>query len=594
MNTNNTAAILKPRETWCDIVRGICALSVLMSHIPGFPDQGVMYVTPFTLPGFFILSGYFTKNCGGNIPEFLYSKTLKVIILKLMFCVTTVSLQVIAGLILHPSTIPDWLYNTLVVFLLKPTANFFSILTLCSVYFILINKICRDKPLPMILTGLALSAVGFAVSRERIIRLWCWDTALVCVSFFIFGYCARQSGAISGYRWKPKHAVISGAVFFAMVTAFALVRGVKHTRIIVGNNTFLSPLVSVPLFISGNYFIIALANVLPASSRPIRLLMYIGKHSMLFFMLGGPALAYIHYFHTLLFRATHWSFLQMLPYKVPAYLLLTTAVTLILSLLSDRFCPALNGNFRMKKELIKEYPKTCAAVCASVLIIGAGIIAAAVSGIIIPNRVYARHYEIHGVDVSSYQGSINWKQMEKQNVRFAFIKATEGSSHVDRFFDDNWKAVSETDIIAGAYHFFSFESSGQSQAEHFIATVPVTRNALPPVVDLEYYGDHERHPLPAEKIVPELKTLFDALEEHYGRRPIIYVTEPSYLQYVYSYFDDYDIWFREVKTSPPEGDWRFWQYTNRAKLDGYDGKEQFIDTNVFMGTKEEWEQFLRA
>ena len=593
---NSTAPVLKQREAWCDIIRGICSLTVILSHIPGIPGEIIMYITPFTLPCFFFLSGYFTKNYNGDLPSFLYNKVVKEIILKLMFCasVTTLSLRVIAGLILHPSTIPEWLYSIMTAFLIKPIGNFFSILALCSVYFILINKLCRDKQLPMVMAGLALAAVGFAITRPRFIKLWCWDTALFCVLFYILGYCSKKGGVISKIRFKPRHAVISGGVFFSLVTAFALTLGVDNTKIVVGNNTLLSPLVSVPLFIAGNVFMITLANVLPSKNRPIRLLMYIGRHSMLYFMIGGLVLAYVNYFNTLFFEAVHWPFLQSILFKLPVYLILTAAFTLLPAYLSDRYCPALKGSFRLPEGFVRKRPKVCIATCIIVSLIGAGIIIAALNGFIIPNRLYARHYPIQGVDVSSYQGDIDWKQIEAQNVRFAYIKATEGSGHVDRRFAQNWRAVSETDIIAGTYHFFSFDSRGKSQAENFISTVPVSENALPPVVDLEYYGNYEKHPLPAERIVPELRDLLDALERHYGKRPMIYVTESTYLQYIYSYFDNYDIWFRSVVTDPPEGNWRFWQYTSRAQLKGYDGKEKYIDRNVFLGSEEEWISYIQT
>ena len=593
---NHATSVQKKRETWGDVIRGICSLCVILAHIPGNSDVVIIYIAPFTLPCFFILTGYFTKNYGGVLSDFLYNKVLKELILKLMFCfsLTTFSLGIIAGLILHPSTIPEWLYDTAMSFLFKPVANFFSILVVCSLLFILINKLCRDKPVPMIAAGTALAAVGYAISRPRIIRLWNWDTALVCVLFYILGYCARQTGVLSRFHFRPKHALISGAVFVALATAFGLTLGVENVRIIVGNNTFQSPLVSVPLFLTGNLFMIALAKTFPVERRPFRLLMYIGRHSMLYFMIGGPVLAYVHYFHTLAFERLHWSFLQSVYYKVPVYLILTALLTLIPSAFSDRFLPALNGTFRLPKELPRRRPKTCVAVCAAVLLALAGFLAAAYSGAMIPNQVYARHYPVQGVDVSSYQGIIDWKQLEKQNVRFAYIKATEGSGHIDKRFADNWSSVSETGIAAGAYHFFSFESSGRAQAEHFISLVPVTENALPPVVDLEYYGSHERHPLPAEKVVPELKELLEALEQHYGRRPMLYVTEPCYLQYVYQRLEGYDIWFRSVITDPPEGSWKFWQYSDRGKLNGYDGEETFIDLNAFLGTEEDWQSFLNG
>ena len=593
---NRETSAIKKREAWSDIVRGICSLAVILSHIPGSPDALIMLITPFTLPGFFVLSGYFTRNYGGDLPEYFYSKVLKELILKMMFCFTLAafSVKTIVGLMLHPAGIPEWLYNIMVTFLLKRTGNFFSILVLCSVYFFIVNQICRDRPLPMMLAAAALAAVGYMITREMIIRLWNWDTALVCVFFYISGYCARQTGLISRRNFRPMHAVISGGVYLTLITVSALTVGVEKSRIIVANNTFLSPFISVPLFATGLLFIICLANTLPDRSKPVKLLMYIGRHSMIYFMIGGPVLAYVNYFYTLLMQATQWDFLESKWLKLPLYLITTAAVTLLPSKLSDRFCPALNGQFRLPPGAVKKHLKTFAAVCASVVVIGAGLMAAVVSGMMVPNRIYARHYPVHGVDVSACQGSIDWNELEAQEVRFAYIKATEGSGQVDARFYDNWSGVARTGIKAGAYHSFRFESTGKAQAENFMSTVPVVSDTLPPVVELAYYGSHESNPVAAGKTVPELRDLLEALEAHYGRRPMIHVTESTYLEYIYTYFDDYPIWFRNAATDPPEGNWRFWQYTDRAHLNGYDGKEKFIGMNVFLGTEEQWNHFVRS
>ncbi len=74
-------------------------------------------------------------------------------------------------------------------------------------------------------------------------------------------------------------------------------------------------------------------------------------------------------------------------------------------------------------------------------------------GIFIPNQISAGKYEIKGVDVASYQGDIDWRELEKQKMKFAFIKATEGSSFVDKYFSKNWTNANKTGMRVGAYHF---------------------------------------------------------------------------------------------------------------------------------------------
>lgn len=66
------------------------------------------------------------------------------------------------------------------------------------------------------------------------------------------------------------------------------------------------------------------------------------------------------------------------------------------------------------------------------------------------NRYLVSGYELWGVDVSHYQGEIDWKQIENQGIDFAFIKATEGSSHQDERFALNWQAAAETELSIGS------------------------------------------------------------------------------------------------------------------------------------------------
>lgn len=216
------------------------------------------------------------------------------------------------------------------------------------------------------------------------------------------------------------------------------------------------------------------------------------------------------------------------------------------------------------------------------------------NGVILLNNPNRISYPIRGVDVSSYQGAIDWKTLSSQDISFAFIKATEGSNYVDPNFNDNYAGALETDLRVGAYHFFSFDSLGETQAENFISVVKSTDNMLPPVVDFEFYGDKESNLPEVNSTREQLDILLNLIEEHYGIKPIIYATEKSYDLYLSCQYQDYDIWIRNVITYPKLSDnrkWIFWQYTNREHLDGYNGVEKFIDMNVFNGSKEEFDNY---
>ncbi len=240
------------------------------------------------------------------------------------------------------------------------------------------------------------------------------------------------------------------------------------------------------------------------------------------------------------------------------------------------------------KQISRKMQRTILAWCC-LLLVCAVLAMLILSGRLWFNMPSKNRYPVRGVDVSHYQGSIDWEVIAKQDITFAFIKATEGSGTVDECFADNWAAARNAGIYTGAYHFFSFDSGGDTQAENFMQTVPVRSDALPPVIDLEYYRSDN---LPEDETVREsLRILLDTLTAHYGKTPIIYTTNQCYENYLKGTDMEYILWIRSVFTPPSsklEPEWTFWQYNPRGTLAGYEGDEQFIDLNAYCGTMEEF------
>ena len=207
----------------------------------------------------------------------------------------------------------------------------------------------------------------------------------------------------------------------------------------------------------------------------------------------------------------------------------------------------------------------------------------------------ASGYEVQGVDVSHYQGDIDWEILAGEDIDFAFIKATEGSGHVDTGFYENWEGADATDLKIGAYHFFSFDSPAETQAKLYIETVGDLSGNLIPVVDIEFYGDKFSNPPEEEELVAELKSMLALLEEEYGVKPMVYTTYTFYYKYLDGEIDGYPLWIRNVYFSPNldmRGEWTFWQYTDQAVLEGYSGAEEHIDMNVFYGSLDELDEYV--
>ncbi len=191
-------------------------------------------------------------------------------------------------------------------------------------------------------------------------------------------------------------------------------------------------------------------------------------------------------------------------------------------------------------------------------------------------------YPVRGVDVSYYQGNVDWAVLAAQNVTFCFMKATEGVDHNDSQFAENWAGACASEIYVGAYHFYRFENDGAEQAENFIRTVPVTENTLPPVIDVELYESLAEEPDVAQT-QQQLQIMLDRLEEHYGVKPILYAAPNTYRKYIRDFADEYPIWISNYYYEPYH-DWTFWQYTDSGLLDGYDGDQMYIDLNVYCGS----------
>lgn len=209
-------------------------------------------------------------------------------------------------------------------------------------------------------------------------------------------------------------------------------------------------------------------------------------------------------------------------------------------------------------------------------------------------RITPQHYSVHGVDVSRWQGDIDWRNLRAQGANFAFIKATDGGDHLDPMFKKNWDGAAAAGIKRGAYHFFYWCRTASEQADWFIRNVPKSPNALPPVIDVEWNHQSRCKQTLSPSIVREKMQVFmDRLERHYGQRPIIYVTPDFYDANLKGHFKNYPFWLRSVAAHPaaryPDRKWVFWQYSGTGLSKGLNGK---IDLNVFNGNESAWHKWL--
>ncbi|MFV8372593.1 glycoside hydrolase family 25 protein [Flavobacterium sp. LB2P74] len=187
-----------------------------------------------------------------------------------------------------------------------------------------------------------------------------------------------------------------------------------------------------------------------------------------------------------------------------------------------------------------------------------------------------------GLDVSEYQGKIGWTYVDtlenKYPLHFVFIRATVGKDRKDRQFNRNWLGAKENKMIRGAYHYYRPNENSLEQAELFIKTVTLQKGDLPPVLDIEKLPKNQS----IENLKLGLKRWLNAVESHYGVKPIIYTGERYYDDFLKEEFSDYLFWIANYNFYREEiaEDWLFWQFTEKASIPGIKGT---VDVNIYNG-----------
>jgi lysozyme len=205
-------------------------------------------------------------------------------------------------------------------------------------------------------------------------------------------------------------------------------------------------------------------------------------------------------------------------------------------------------------------------------------------------------FDIHGTDVSKWNGPIDWAQVRKSGIQFAFIKSTEGTDRLDSAFDTNVRGAKTNGIAVAPYHFYYFCAPAQAQARWFIANVPKSAVQMPPVLDAEWNDASptcKTRPSPSN-VVAELQTFLTIIERHYGKRPIIYTSVDFHADNLRGQLNGYPFWLRSTAAHPsvryPGRQWLFWQYTGTGLIPGING---IADINVFAGNRQTWIKWLK-
>ncbi|MFF5212108.1 glycoside hydrolase family 25 protein [Streptosporangium sp. NPDC000396] len=188
---------------------------------------------------------------------------------------------------------------------------------------------------------------------------------------------------------------------------------------------------------------------------------------------------------------------------------------------------------------------------------------------------------LHGIDVSNWQGAVDWDRHARNGVAFAFAKATEGGRFTDRWFGRNWTGMRENWMVCGAYHFARPTGDPEAQANHFLQVVGQAgglRRGDLLALDLE---TSDR--MPPHKVARFARRWCQVVTAQAEVRPVVY----TYLTFAQKGncdgLEGYPLWISapDHPTGRPDvpGPWRRWtihQHSTRP-----------LDRNVFLGTRAE-------
>lgn len=181
---------------------------------------------------------------------------------------------------------------------------------------------------------------------------------------------------------------------------------------------------------------------------------------------------------------------------------------------------------------------------------------------------------VKGIDVSKYQGNINWKKVAGDGIQFAFCRATYGRI-IDPYFYQNVQGASKNGIAVGAYHFPTFKStaSAKKEASYFVSVLSKAKGSLnlPVVLDLELTYGMNRAKLTAAALA-FMETVEDA-----GYTVILYSNENFLNDKInLSSFKGYDLWVANT-INAVKLDHVIWQHSHKGKVSGISGS---VDLNI--------------
>ena len=195
----------------------------------------------------------------------------------------------------------------------------------------------------------------------------------------------------------------------------------------------------------------------------------------------------------------------------------------------------------------------------------------------------------YGIDLSHYQGGLVKEMQMPDSISFVICKASEGLHRTDPYFNSNWQALSEINIIRGAYHFYHCKADPIRQAENFIKTVGSWETKdITPIIDIDSQSlAIDQSNVHIAKLQQDLLSCLKHVENNTGRTPMIYTNLDFANTYLNnSAFSRYPLWLahytKKSKPTVPVA-WKNTGFMIWQRTDSYHFKSSIEDFDIYYG-----------
>lgn len=336
------------RIDWPDLLRGVCAIWVILAHVEGTPPLYHILNSFMMIPGFFIVSGYLCKIDRKKIGLFYGNRVLKIVILYVvwMFLQPFCAVRHWKSIFQDPMNILRIIKNSALEIVRGDSLWFLPCLVMVMLIFSIIYLISKNNYLVMFIISAVIFCVAFIFIKGGKMFIWSANTALIGQFFYVLGYIMKETDIFQKEFFIKNEKILrysfTGA-YIVMLVAGTLLLG--DISINMALNEYHNRIMTFIGFVTGNSMLILWARRI----GKIRVINYIGAHSLVYFALGSLYTVAVYKWFIWLSDKLGAAFIANHYFANLMVMLICAAFTLIPCLIIDKWIPFLNGRFKIFK-----------------------------------------------------------------------------------------------------------------------------------------------------------------------------------------------------------------------------------------------------